>query len=44
MHLFIPLVASHRARRNEKGHLEPDAPEEVVQSSLGFDKYENAKK
>ena len=33
-----------RARRNEHGQLEPDAPDEVVQSSLGFDKYEHAPK
>ena len=33
-----------RARRNEHGQLEPDAPEDVVQASLGFDQYENAPK
>jgi len=33
-----------RARRNAQGHLEPDAPEEVVQSSLGFSGYELASK
>ncbi|KAL5476547.1 COX11_1 [Sanghuangporus weigelae] len=27
-----------RARRNASGQLEPDAPEDVVQASLGFDK------
>jgi len=32
----------NRARRNENGHLVPDAPEDVVQSSLGFSKYEHA--
>lgn len=31
-----------RARRNERGHLEPDAPEDVVQDSLGFGKYEHS--
>lgn len=29
-----------RARTNQYGHLEPDAPEEVVQKSLGFEGYE----
>ncbi|KAF9007594.1 cytochrome c oxidase assembly protein CtaG/Cox11-domain-containing protein [Cyathus striatus] len=38
--LFFPTSA----RRNEMGHLEPDAPDDVVQSSLGFDKYEHAPK
>ncbi|EKM58282.1 uncharacterized protein PHACADRAFT_117099 [Phanerochaete carnosa HHB-10118-sp] len=33
-----------RARRNAHGHLEPDAPNDVVQASLGFDKYEMAPK
>ncbi|KAF5359192.1 hypothetical protein D9756_003113 [Leucocoprinus leucothites] len=33
-----------RARRNERGHLEPDAPEDVVQDSLGFGQYEHAPK
>ncbi|KAE9405123.1 hypothetical protein BT96DRAFT_1065740 [Gymnopus androsaceus JB14] len=33
-----------RARRNNQGHLEPDAPEEVIQKSLGFESYELAKK
>ncbi|KIK62942.1 hypothetical protein GYMLUDRAFT_41223 [Collybiopsis luxurians FD-317 M1] len=33
-----------RARRNAQGHLEPDAPEDVVQKSLGFEGYELAKK
>ncbi|KAI0777140.1 cytochrome oxidase assembly factor [Irpex lacteus] len=31
-----------RARRNSSGHLEPDASDETVQASLGFDKFENA--
>ena len=31
-----------RARRNAQGHLEPDAADEVVQKSLGFDSYEHA--
>ena len=30
-----------RARRNEQGHLVPDAPLNVVEASLGFDKYEH---
>jgi len=33
-----------RARRNERGQLEPDAPEDVVQNSLGFGEYEHAPK
>ena len=33
-----------RARRNEKGHLEPDAPDDVVQASQGFAGYEHAPK
>jgi cytochrome c oxidase assembly protein subunit 11 len=32
-----------RARRNDKGHAIPDAPEDVIQKSQGFDKYEHAK-
>ena len=32
------------ARRNERGHLEPDAAEDVVQNSLGFGGYELAPK
>ncbi|KAJ3995754.1 cytochrome c oxidase assembly protein CtaG/Cox11, domain-containing protein [Lentinula boryana] len=33
-----------RARRNQQGQLEPDAPEDVIQKSLGFESYELAKK
>ena len=33
-----------RARRNARGDLEPDAPEHVVQSSLGFGDYKLASK
>jgi len=33
-----------RARRNEQGHLEPDAPADVVEKSLGFEDYELAEK
>jgi len=40
---LIP-VPHRRARRNSRGDLEPDAPEDVVQSSLGFSKYELASK
>lgn len=32
------------ARRNERGQLEPDAPEDVVQESLGFGGYEHSLK
>jgi len=31
-----------RARRNSQGHLEPDAPDNVVQASQGFADYEMA--
>ena len=30
------------ARRNAQGHLEPDAPDDVVQASQGFGDYEMA--
>ncbi|KAM6504471.1 Cytochrome c oxidase assembly protein CtaG/Cox11 domain containing protein [Amanita muscaria] len=33
-----------RARRNARGHLEPDADEETVQNSLGFGQFENMPK
>jgi cytochrome c oxidase assembly protein subunit 11 len=33
-----------RAKRNAKGVLEPDAPEDAVQKSLGFGNYVNAPK
>ncbi|KAI0034244.1 cytochrome c oxidase assembly protein CtaG/Cox11-domain-containing protein [Vararia minispora EC-137] len=33
-----------RARRNARGDLEPDAPEEAVLRSQGFDKYEHAER
>jgi len=33
-----------RARRNSRGHLEPDAPDDVVQASQGFSDYEHAPK
>jgi hypothetical protein len=33
-----------RARRNEQGHLVPDAAEDVIQKSQGFENYELAKK
>ncbi|KAI5983347.1 cytochrome oxidase assembly factor [Pisolithus albus] len=31
-----------KARRNAQGHLEPDAEEDVVQKSLGFEGYEHS--
>ncbi|KAL4072672.1 cytochrome c oxidase assembly protein CtaG/Cox11-domain-containing protein [Scleroderma yunnanense] len=31
-----------KARRNARGHLEPDADEDVVQKSLGFEGYEHS--
>ncbi|KAG6910856.1 hypothetical protein DXG01_007172 [Tephrocybe rancida] len=33
-----------KARRNERGHLEPDADENTVQASLGWSGYESAPK
>jgi cytochrome c oxidase assembly protein subunit 11 len=35
-------ISRRRARRNARGDLEPDAPEDVVQNSLGFGNYELA--
>ena len=32
----------YRARRSAKGHLEPDADDDVVQKSLGFEGYEHS--
>lgn len=44
-HWHIPSLTSvYRARRNERGHLEPDAADDVVQTSLGFGEYKNAPK
>jgi len=40
---LIP-IPHRRARRNARGDLEPDAPEDVVQDSLGFGDYELASK
>ena len=37
-------ILQPRARRNTRGDLEPDAPEDVVQNSLGFGGYELAPK
>lgn len=47
--IFIPVACptlnnDSRARRNYQGQLEPDAPEDVVQDSLGFGGYEHAPK
>jgi cytochrome c oxidase assembly protein subunit 11 len=42
--LVLILVLHRRARRNSRGDLEPDAPEDVVQTSLGFGDYELASK
>jgi len=48
--LFDPSLAIYSsscinlsARRNQRGQLEPDAPEDVVQDSLGFSGYEHSK-
>lgn len=43
-YIQLMTVLLRRARRNSQGHLEPDAADDVVQKSLGFDKYENAPK
>jgi cytochrome c oxidase assembly protein subunit 11 len=40
-HGFIRICS---ARRNAKGHLEPDADDEKVQQSMGFGEYEHAPK
>jgi cytochrome c oxidase assembly protein subunit 11 len=42
--LTLRLILIYRARRNARGHLEPDAPEDKVQESLGFGNYEHAPK
>ena len=41
---FLTVYALCRARRNAQGHLEPDAPDDVVQASQGFAGYELAPK
>lgn len=38
--LMMTPISRRRARRNARGDLEPDAPEDVVQNSLGFGDYE----
>ena len=40
----LTLYVLCRARRNAQGHLEPDAPDDVVQASQGFAGYELAPK
>ena len=46
--VFLKLITltayRNRARRNAQGNLEPDASDDVVQSSLGFSGYEHAPK
>jgi len=37
---IMTFISRCRARRNARGDLEPDAPEDVVQNSLGFGDYE----
>jgi len=37
---LMTSISRRRARRNARGDLEPDAPEDVVQNSLGFGDYE----
>ena len=39
---FRGMLIRHRARRNDKGHAVPDASEEAIQRSQGFDQYEHA--
>lgn len=41
-HLEILLLIALRAKRNDRGHAIPDAPEDVVMKSQGFDQYEHA--
>ena len=36
------ILSTNRARRTERGDLVPDADEEIVLKSQGFDKYEHA--
>lgn len=40
----VLILYVSRARRNAQGHLEPDAPDDVVQASQGFADYELAPK
>ena len=46
-HLFCPLMEliamTFRARRNDDGHLEPDADDETVAAASGFSEYETIK-
>lgn len=41
---ILTPISRRRARRNARGDLEPDAPEDIVQNSLGFGDYELASK
>lgn len=41
---FLTILLFHRAKRNARGHLEPDAPDEVVLASQGFADYEHSPK
>lgn len=41
---FLTCLLFHRAKRNARGHLEPDAPDEVVLASQGFADYEHSPK
>jgi hypothetical protein len=34
----------NRAKRNDKGHLVPDASEDVIQKSQGFENYQLARR
>jgi cytochrome c oxidase assembly protein subunit 11 len=34
----------YRAKRNDKGHLVPDASEDVIQKSQGFENYQLARR
>ena len=42
--LYDNIECLSSARRNAQGHLEPDAPDDVVQASQGFADYEHAPK
>jgi len=35
---------TYRAKRNDKGHLVPDASEDVIQKSQGFENYQLARR
>ena len=42
--LTTRVIIFPSARRNARGHLEPDADDQKVQQSMGFGEYEHAPK